>query len=185
MALTEPPVCAFDLAAPDFRLLDPDRRAWTLADCRGERGTLVIFLCNHCPYVRAIHERLVRDCQALAEDGVRSVGIMANDYRAYPDDAPARMRETSRAWGLPFPYLVDEDQSVARAYGAVCTPDFFGYNADLGLQYRGRLDAGRLAPPPADAPRELLAAMRQIAATGRGPAMQSPSMGCSIKWKSE
>jgi len=184
MALTHTPVCDFGRPAVDFSLPDVDGRLWSLADCRGERGTLVMFICNHCPYVKAICDALVRDVEALEKLGVRAVGIMPNDYSSYPEDAPERMREFARAHGFGFPYLIDETQAVARAYGAVCTPDFFGYNRDLRLQYRGRLDAttpGR--PAPEGSPRELLEAMTLIAQTGRGPPQQTPSMGCSIKWR--
>lgn len=184
MALTHAPVCDFGRPAIDFSLPDVDGRIWSLTDCRGERGTLVMFICNHCPYVKAICEALVRDVRALATLGVRAVGIMPNDYSSYPEDAPEKMREFARAHGFSFPYLIDETQTVARAYGAVCTPDFFGYDRDLGLQYRGRLDAttpGR--PAPKGSARELLEAMTLIAQTGRGPQEQTPSMGCSIKWR--
>jgi peroxiredoxin len=184
MALMHTPVCNFGEPAPDFRLADPDGRFWSLNDCRGQRGTLVMFICNHCPYVQAIREQLVRDVHELEGHGIKSVAIMPNDYEAYPDDAPAKMREVAARYGFRFPYLLDETQQVARAYGAVCTPDFFGYNADLQLQYRGRLDAttpGRPAPPGSS--HELLAAMTQIAGAGKGPAVQIPSMGCSIKWR--
>jgi peroxiredoxin len=183
MAATETPVCDFGRAAPDFALPDPSGRIWRLADCRGERGTLVMFICNHCPYVKAVIDRLVRDARDLAEAGVLSVAIMSNDVSQYPEDAPPNMARLAAEKGFPFPYLYDEDQSVARAYGAVCTPDFFGYDADLGLQYRGRLDAsGREAAPPG-ARRELYEAMMQVAREGRGPAEQVASIGCSIKWR--
>ncbi len=184
MALRQTPVCDFGARAPDFRLRDPDGREWSLQDCRGERGTLVMFICNHCPYVRAVGELIAADARALLVHGVRSVAIMPNDYRAYPEDAPRHMRTLAAELGFTFPYLIDETQEVARAYGAVCTPDFFGYNADLKLQYRGRLDAttpGRPAPPGAK--RELLEAMIAVAKTGRGPRDQIASQGCSIKWR--
>lgn len=184
MAALETPVCEFGSKAPDFRLSDADGRAWTLADIRGPRGTLVMFICNHCPYVRAVIGRIVRDTRELTDLGIGSVAIMPNDYTRYPDDAPGHMREFAREHGFPFPYLLDDTQNVARAYGAVCTPDFFGYNADLGLQYRGRLDASRMQPQPG-APRELFEAMRQVAATGHGPVTQTPSIGCSIKWRDD
>ncbi|MEJ2575681.1 MAG: thioredoxin family protein [Gammaproteobacteria bacterium] len=179
----ETPICDFGLAAPDFSLPGVDGNTWTLADCRGERGLLVVFMCNHCPYVQAVRERLVRDARELAALGVRTVGISANDVQNYPEDSFENMQRVAQAWALPFPYLYDESQEVARAYGAVCTPDFFGYNADLELQYRGRLDASGRNPAPADARRELFEAMKQVAETGRGPAEQVPSMGCSIKWR--
>lgn len=183
MVATETPVCDFDAPAPDFSLPDADGRIYTLEDCRGPRGTLVMFICNHCPFVKAILDRLLRDTRDLESLGVRSVGIMSNDYDRYPDDAPSRMARLAAEKDFPFPYLVDEEQSVARAYGAVCTPDFFGYNADLGLQYRGRLDASGRQPAPSDARRELFEAMRQIAETGQGPRRQTASIGCSIKWR--
>lgn len=185
MALMRTPVCDFGQPAHDFSLRDPDGRVWTLADCRGENGTLIMFICNHCPYVKAIGEQLVDDTRALLGHGVRSVAIMPNDYTTYPDDAPEEMRTIAIKMGFPFPYLVDESQAVARVYGAVCTPDFFGYDKDLKLQYRGRLDPtspGRPAPP--DSRRELLEAMIQVAETGRGPEEQIASQGCSIKWRS-
>lgn len=184
MALLNTPVCNFDEPAPDFTLRDPEGKAWSLQDCRGERATLVMFLSNHCPYVQAIREQLVEDVIDLERHGVKAVAIMPNDYESYPEDAPARMREAAIRYRFTFPYLIDEDQSVARAYGAVCTPDFFGYNAVLGLQYRGRLDAttpGRPAAP--GTARELLTAMIDVAASGKGPREQTPSMGCSIKWR--
>lgn len=184
MALLHTPVCEFGEAAIDFSLKDAEGRTWTLADCRGERGTLVMFICNHCPYVKAIRERLVAGVRELQNHAVKAVAIMPNDYTAYPEDAPENMRRVARQLGFSFPYLIDETQEVARAYGAVCTPDFYGYNADLRLQYRGRLDAttpGR--PAPSGARRELIEAMLAVARTGRGPADQTPSMGCSIKWR--
>jgi Peroxiredoxin len=184
MAALETPVCDFGLKAPDFRLADADGRVYTLGDVRGPRGTLVMFICNHCPYVRAVIDRIVRDVAELAGHGIGSVAIMSNDYARYPDDAPARMRQFAGLHGFAFPYLVDETQDVARRFGAVCTPDFFGYDAGLGLQYRGRLDRSRMQPEPG-APRELFEAMRQIAATGKGPKAQTPSIGCSIKWRGE
>jgi peroxiredoxin len=184
MALTHTPVCEFGRPAPDFSLPDAEGKIWSLQDCRGDRATLVMFICNHCPYVKAVCDALVRDVRSLAAAGVRAVGIMPNDYASYPEDAPEKMREFARVHGFTFPYLVDATQEVARAYGAVCTPDFFGYDRDLRLQYRGRLDAttpGR--PAPEGSPRELLEAMTLIAQTGHGPERQSPSMGCSIKWR--
>ncbi len=183
MVALNPPACAFGLPAIPFDLPGTDGRRHTLADCRGPNGLLVMFICNHCPFVKAVIDRIVRDCRELAALGVGSVAIMSNDAAAYPEDSFANMALLARQLDFPFPYLHDESQSVARAYGAVCTPDFFGYNSRLELQYRGRLDAsGRNSSPP-DAPRELLAAMRQIADTGCGPKVQTPSIGCSIKWR--
>lgn len=182
MSLKTTPVCDFGAAAIDFRLPGVDGRDWSLADCRGEHGTLVMFICNHCPFVQAVRERLVRDAGELAEHGVRSVAIMSNDPAEYAEDSFDNMAAVAREYGFPFPYLFDETQEVARAYGAVCTPDFFGYNADLELQYRGRLDASGMRPAP-DARRDLYEAMLQVARTGRGPAEQTASQGCSIKWR--
>jgi peroxiredoxin len=183
MARTETPAAELGARAPDFSLPDPAGRTWTLADCRGERGTLVMFICNHCPFVQSALPRIVRDCRELLDHGVRSVAIMPNDIEAYPQDGPAAMAELAREWAFPFPFLFDESQAVARAYGAVCTPDFFGYDAGLGLRYRGRLDAGTPGRADAGAPRELFDAMCLVAATGRGPVEQLPSVGCSIKWR--
>ena len=183
MAATETPVCEFGTPAPDFSLPDATGRPRTLAECRGEKGTLVMFICNHCPFVKAVIDRIVRDARDLEPLGVRCVAIMSNDFVSYPADAPERMAEFAAAHDLPFPYLVDESQAVARAYGAVCTPDFFGYNADLELQYRGRLDASRTEPAPPGARRELFEAMAGIARSGTGPADQVASIGCSIKWR--
>ncbi|HEY5719755.1 MAG TPA: thioredoxin family protein [Gammaproteobacteria bacterium] len=185
MARTETPVCDFGQPAIDFSLPGTDGRTWTLADCRGPKGLLVMFICNHCPYVKAVRERLLQDVRALREHGVHAVAISANDPAQYPEDSFDNMRALAAELRFPFPYLYDESQAVARAYGAVCTPDFFGYNADLELQYRGRLDASGKDPAPADARRELVEAMLQVADTGRGPVDQVPSIGCSIKWRDE
>lgn len=183
MASLETPVCDFGVAAPDFSLPGVDGKVWTRDDCMGPKGLLVMFICNHCPYVKAIRERLIRDTAELRESGIYSVGIMSNDAQNYPDDSFENMRAIADQYGYPFPYLLDESQSVAKTYGAVCTPDFFGYNADGALQYRGRLDASRKESAPADARRDLFEAMRQVAETGQGPQEQIPSMGCSIKWR--
>jgi peroxiredoxin len=183
MARMETPVCDFGAAAVDFRLPGVDGRDWTLAQCAGPNGLLVMFICNHCPFVQAIRERLVRDARALREHGIHSVAIMSNDTTQYPEDSFERMQAVAHEFDYPFPYLLDASQDVARAYGAVCTPDFFGYNRQLQLQYRGRLDAsGKQAASPG-APRELFDAMCAVAATGRGPEHQVPSIGCSIKWR--
>lgn len=177
------PLCDFGWAAPAFRLPATDGRIYTLDELRGPKGTLVMFICNHCPYVQAVLERIVRDARDLALLGVATVAISSNDATAYPEDSFERMAETAAAHGFPFPYLYDESQDVARRYQAVCTPDFFGFDAGLGLQYRGRLDASGKNPAPAGARRDLFEAMKAVAATGRGPADQVPSVGCSIKWK--
>jgi peroxiredoxin len=177
------PIRALGWKAPDFTLMGVDGKTWTLSDLRGPKGTLVMFICNHCPYVKAAIARLVRDVKALEAIGVRSAAICSNDAVQYTEDSFENMKVFAGAHGFPFPYLHDETQEVARAYGAVCTPDFFGFNANLELQYRGRLDAGRRDPPPADARRELYEAMKLVAETGHGPREQFPSVGCSIKWK--
>lgn len=176
-------VCAFDTPAPDFALPDTDGRIWRLADVQGPRGTMIMFICNHCPYVQAVMDRILRDARDLQAAGIGVAAISANDAQAYPQDGPEAMAREARRHGFTFPYLHDEDQSVARAYGAECTPDFFGYNAAFELQYRGRLDASGREPAAADARRELVEAMRQVADSGHGPAEQVPSMGCSIKWR--
>lgn len=184
MVRLETPLCEFGQPAPDFSLPGVDGRLWTLQQCRGENGLLVMFICNHCPYVQAVRERIVRDTKELLEYGIKSVAVMSNDPTDYPEDSFENMRRVAREFDFPFPYLLDETQSVAQAYGAVCTPDFFGYNANLALHYRGRLDASRKEAAPPDARRDLFEAMRQIAQTGQGPREQIPSMGCSIKWRS-
>jgi len=168
--------------APDFRLPATDGKSYALADICGPKGTLVMFICNHCPYVRSAMDRIVRDTTELASYGVHSVAISANDAVSYPDDSFENMKVFAAQYRMPFPYLYDETQETARAYGAVCTPDFFGFNAKLELQYRGRLDeGGRNAVPGAK--RELFEAMKLIAEAGQGPRDQTPSIGCSIKWK--
>ncbi|UCV27896.1 thioredoxin family protein [Ferribacterium limneticum] len=182
MVALNPPVCDFGQAAIDFDLPGTDGRRHTLATCRGPNGLLVMFICNHCPYVKAIIDRLIRDCRELAIHGIGCVAIMSNDITAYPDDAPENMKCWAEELDFPFPYLYDETQSVARAYGAVCTPDFFGYNNQLQLEYRGRLDASGRNPAPPDARRELFEAMCDIARCGQGPSQQTASIGCSIKW---
>jgi len=178
----ETPICDFGWNAVDFELPDLDGTMVSLDDVRGEHGTLIAFICNHCPYVKAVIDRPVADAKTLQQAGIGVVAIMSNDYVAYPDDAPERMRAFAAAHGFTFPYLLDESQEVARAYDAICTPDFFGFNKDMELQYRGRLDASRREMVP-DAPRELVEAMLQVARTGQGPRDQEASMGCTIKWK--
>ena len=185
MVSLETPVCEFDKAAIDFSLPGIDGKNWSLKDCAGEKGLLVMFICNHCPYVKAIRERLVRDLKVLNSLGVNAVAIMSNDPSEYAEDSFENMKKVAIEYDFPFPYLLDESQDVARAYGAVCTPDFFGYNADLKLQYRGRFDASRKETAAEDVRRDLFEAMKQVAETGRGPEEQVPSMGCSIKWKGE
>jgi len=182
MVSLETPVCEFGQSAIDFSLPSVDGRQLTLNDCRGEKGLLVMFICNHCPYVKAIMQRIVRDTRALLDDGVKCVAIMANDPADYPEDSFDNMKVVAEKFDFPFPYVLDETQQVAKAYGAVCTPDFFGYNANLELQYRGRFDASRKEAADESVRRDLYEAMKQVAQTGQGPKDQIPSMGCSIKW---
>jgi peroxiredoxin len=179
----ETPICDFGWKAPPFTLPATDGKTYSLEALRGKTGTLVMFICNHCPYVKAVIDRIVRDCEELRGLGIGAVAISSNDVVHYPEDSFANMRRFAGAHRFGFPYLYDESQDVARAYDAVCTPDFFGFNADLELQYRGRLDASRKEAAPATVRRDLFEAMRQIARTGQGPREQIPSIGCSIKWK--
>jgi peroxiredoxin len=170
--------------ALDFTLKGVDGKMYRLADVRGPKGALVAFICNHCPYVKAIVGRLVDEAKALKALGIGTIAIMPNDTDAYPADSFQNMSAFARQHGFTFPYVIDETQEVARAYGAVCTPDFFAFNAADELQYRGRLDASRTTLVP-NARRDLYEAMKQIAETGRGPAQQPLSAGCSIKWRRE
>ncbi|HUW74974.1 MAG TPA: thioredoxin family protein [Methyloceanibacter sp.] len=177
------PVCDFGWKAPAFTLPGVDGKTHALEDLKGSKGTLVMFICNHCPYVKAVIDRVVRDAKELAALGVNTVAICSNDATTHPDDSFANMKRFAEEHGFTFPYLHDETQDVARAYDAVCTPDFFGFNAEFELQYRGRLDESRMQPAAANVHRDLFEAMKQVAETGRGPREQIPSMGCSIKWK--
>ncbi|MCX7890743.1 MAG: thioredoxin family protein [Burkholderiales bacterium] len=177
------PVCDFGWKARDFDLPGVDGRRHSLASARGPNGLLVMFICNHCPYVKAVIDRIVRDCRELAGHGVGAIAIMSNDPAEYPEDSFDNMKKVAAAHAFPFPYVWDETQDVARTYGAACTPDFFGFNRELELQYRGRLDASGRNPAPPDARRELFEAMVGIARTGKGPADQTPSIGCSIRWR--
>ncbi|MBO0902655.1 thioredoxin family protein [Jiella sonneratiae] len=179
----QPPICDFGWAARDAELPGVDGKSHRLLDCRGDNGLLVAFICNHCPYVKAVIDRLVRDARDLAAIGIGTVAICSNDAVAYPADSFENMAAFAAAHGFAFPYLHDKDQRVAKDYGAVCTPDFFGFDKDLTLQYRGRIDASRGREAPAGTRRDLYEAMRQIAETGEGPREQIPSIGCSIKWK--
>jgi len=185
MVSLQTPVCDFGSPAIDFLLPGVDGNEWSLADCAGEKGLLVMFICNHCPYVKSIRERIVRDTRDLKAMGVNTVAIMSNDPSQYAEDSFENMQKISGEFGFSFPYLVDETQQVAKAYGAVCTPDFFGYNADLQLQYRGRLDESRKETAPEGVRRDLFEGMKQVAESGKGPEEQIPSMGCSIKWMDE
>ena len=177
------PVSEIGNTAPDFSLPATDGKTYTLDDIAGEKGTVVVFICNHCPYVKGVADRMVADAKALAKEGIGFVAISSNDVKAFPDDSFDMMKAFAAKHSFPFPYLFDESQEVAHAYGAVCTPDFFGLNADGVVEYRGRLDEGKKDPPPPGVKRELLDAMRLIARTGSGPSDQIPSVGCSMKWK--
>lgn len=172
-----------DVPAVDFRLPATDGKTYSLADVAGKSGTVIVFICNHCPYVIAVIDRLVADARTLLAEGIGFAAICSNDADTYPEDSFANMKKFAEKHKFPFPYLHDESQKVARAYDAVCTPDFFGYDKNRRLKYRGRLDEGRTSPPPAGARRELVEAMRAIAKTGQAPAEQTPAIGCSIKWK--
>jgi len=183
MVSLETPVCEYGLPALEFSLPGVDGNVWTLDQCRGDRGLLVMFICNHCPYVKAVLDRIVRDTAELKTLGINSVAIMSNDSSEYPEDSFDNMARIADTAGFTFPYLYDESQAVAKAYGAICTPDFFGYNADLQLQYRGRLDVSRKEAAPENVRRDLFEAMKQVAETGAGPSEQVPSIGCSIKWR--
>jgi len=179
--LLDTPLCDFGWQAPDFTLQDPDGKSYTLSEQLGDKGLLIAFICNHCPYVQAIAERLAADARELQAQGINVLAVMSNDYRSVPADSPQNMKKFAQQYGFTFPYLIDEDQSVGQAYNAVCTPDFFGFNQLGELQYRGRLDdAGRGNSNNRN--KELLNAMLQISTTGQGPKEQVASMGCSIKW---
>lgn len=185
MVALHTPEAARGMSAPDFKLMGTDGAWYTLKDIRGAKGTLIMFICNHCPFVRAIADRIVRDAKELQGLGIGVAAIMSNDTAAYPEDSFDNMRAFAKKHGFTFPYIIDESQKVARSYGAVCTPDFFGFDARGQLQFRGRLDASRMDPAPKNAKRELFEAMKQLAETGKAPPDQQPSMGCSIKWKRE
>lgn len=184
MVSLQPPICNFGWKAPIFDLPGVDGKRYTLENIRGKNGLLVMFICNHCPYVKSIRDRIVRDTGELLLYGINSIAIMSNDSAEYEEDSFENMQKVARQYAFPFPYVWDETQQIAKNYGAVCTPDFFGFNAHLELQYRGRLDSSR-KEAVMDAPRDLFNAMVQIAQTGKGPLEQIASMGCSIKWKEE
>ena len=179
-----PSVCDFGWKAPSFSLPATDGKTYDLSDVSGPNGTLVMFICNHCPYVLSVLDRIIRDAHDMQAMGVGVAAISANDVVAYPQDSFENMGKMAIEHGFPFPYLYDEPQDVARAYDAACTPDFFGFNRDLELQYRGRLDASGRNAGPSDLRRDLFEAMKLVAETGQGPKDQIASMGCSIKWKS-
>ena len=177
------PICDFGQKAYDFKLKSTDNKILSLNDIKGENGTLIMFICNHCPYVKAVTRDIVKDCTELMKFGINSVAICANDAENYPEDSFDNMIIFAKKNQFSFPYLSDETQKIARTYDAVCTPDFFGYNKDLELQYRGRLRELKNLVPLRDGESDLFKAMKLIAETGKGPENQIPSMGCGIKWK--
>ena len=182
MALMHTPVCDFGWKAPEFTLQTPTGKSFTMSENIGENGLLIAFICNHCPYVLAIIDRLVEVCKTLQDEKVGVLAVMPNNYEKYPDDSPENMVQFAKKHDFSFPYLLDEEQAVAKAYNAICTPDFFGFNASGELHYRGRIDDAKLHDASNCTP-DLLNAMQLIAKTGKGPEAQTPSMGCSIKWK--
>jgi peroxiredoxin len=177
------PICDFNKSAFDFKLKSTENKLISLNDIKGSKGTLIMFICNHCPYVKAIIKDLVDDCNELKKIGINAVAISANDQTNYPEDSFENMINFANENNFGFPYLYDETQEIAKIYGAVCTPDFFGYNQDLKLQYRGRIMELKNLVPVRDKDSELKLAMQAIAETGQGPSKQTPSIGCSIKWK--
>ncbi|MGE3320309.1 MAG: thioredoxin family protein [Candidatus Berkiella sp.] len=183
MALMKTPEAQLGQKAPDFRLLGVDGQYYSLTNCSKSGGLLVMFICNHCPYVKAVLPRLVEDMRVLQANEIGVIAISSNDPTDYPEDSYDNMQKVAKAMHFSFPYVFDETQEVAKAYGAVCTPDFFGYNSNLELQYRGRLDESGMRPAPDGAKRELVEAMLHVAKTGKGPLEQVPSQGCSIKWR--
>ena len=183
MSLTKTPICDFGKRAEDFQLKSTNNKIISLNDIKGQNGTLIMFICNHCPYVKAVIENIVEDCNKLKSIGVEAVAICSNDVKKYPEDSFENMVKFSENHNFKFPYLFDESQKIAKKYNAVCTPDFFGFNKDHELQYRGRLDASRKEAGPVDLKRDLFEAMKGVAQTGKGPSDQIASMGCSIKWK--
>ena len=184
MSLTKTPICDFGKKAETFQLKSTDNKIISLNDIKGDKGTLIMFICNHCPYVKAVIEDIVSDCRELEKEGIKSVAIMSNDTKNYPDDSFENMIEFSKGNNFGFPYLIDETQNIAKKYGAVCTPDFFGYNNDLELQYRGRIRELKDLKPVKSGDSDLLTAMKMVAKTKKGPSDQIPSMGCNIKWSS-
>ena len=182
MVLTKTPICNFGEKAKDFNLKSIENKHISLKDVKGEKGTLVMFICNHCPYVKAIIKDLVDDVKFLEQIGIKSVSIMSNDVKNYPEDSFENMISFSKLNKFSFPYLIDETQDIAKKYGAVCTPDFFGFNKKMELQYRGRIRELKDLKPVKTGDSDLKKAMKLIAETGNGPKNQIPSMGCNIKW---
>ena len=182
MSLTKTPICDFGKKAENFQLNSTDNKITSLNDVKGENGTLIMFICNHCPYVKAVIEDIVKDCKELETKGIKSVAICSNDVKNYPEDSFENMIKFSKIYNFNFPYLFDKTQKIAKTYGAVCTPDFFGFNKNLELQYRGRIRELKDLKPVKSGDSDLYKAMKQIAETGYGPKEQIPSMGCNIKW---
>ena len=182
MTLTKTPICNFGKKAENFELKSTENKIITLNDAKGQNGTLIMFICNHCPYVKAVIEDIVNNCKTLENDGIRSIAIMSNDTKNYPEDSFDNMIKFAKNNKFNFPYLIDETQKVAKKYDAVCTPDFFGYNKNLELQYRGRIRELKELKPVKSGNSDLLIAMKMVAKTGKGPENQIPSMGCNIKW---
>ena len=182
MALTETPICDFGKKADNFNLKSTENKMISLNDVKGENGTLIMFICNHCPYVLATIKETVSNCKELENNGIKSIAIMSNDPKVYEEDSFENMIQFAKDNEFNFPYVIDETQEIGKAYAAVCTPDFFGYNNNLELQYRGRIRELKDLKPVQDGESELLTAMKMISKTGNGPKEQFPSMGCSIKW---
>jgi len=182
MALTKTPICDFGKKAENFQLNSTDNKVISLKDIQGKNGTLIMFICNHCPYVKAVIKDIVEDCKRLEVNGIKAVAICSNDVKNYPEDSFENMIQFSQKNNFNFPYLFDETQEIAKKYDAVCTPDFFGYNKNLELQYRGRIRELKDLNPVGIGDSELYQAMKQISETGNGPKKQIPSMGCNIKW---
>ena len=182
MTLTKTPICNFGEKAKDFNLLSTENKKLSLDDIKGERGTLIMFICNHCPYVKAVIKDIAQDAKFLENLGIKSAAIMSNDVKNYPEDSFENMISFSKLHNFSFPYLIDDTQKVAKEYGAVCTPDFFGYNKNLELQYRGRIRELKNLKPITKGDSDLKDAMKLVSTSGKGPTKQIPSMGCSIKW---
>ena len=182
MSLTETPICNFGEKAKNFNLLSTENRKTSLDDIKGKNGTLIMFICNHCPYVKAVIKDIVEDAKYLETLDIKSTAIMSNDVKNYPEDSFENMISFSKFHYFSFPYLIDETQQIAKEYGAVCTPDFFGYNKNLELQYRGRIRELKDLKPVRKGDSDLKNAMKLVAKTGKGPASQVPSLGCNIKW---
>tara|TARA_B100000941_G_C28505538_1_gene557079 strand:- start:3294 stop:3848 length:555 start_codon:yes stop_codon:yes gene_type:complete len=184
MVLTKTPICNFGEKPYSFRLKGVDEKVYELDDCFGQKGAVIMFICNHCPYVKAILPDIVKDTNELKKIGINAIAIMSNDTKNYPDDSFSKMKEFSKKHKFNFPYVIDETQEIAKKYGAVCTPDFFGYNVKRELQYRGRIRELKNLKPVVAGESDLFKAMKIISQTGKGPENQIPSMGCNIKWYS-